>query len=274
MRNQTRKQALASLSRRTSSPYPVNPRQLKAEHIHAAPDAFSFRPPATKDHTQRAMIAELREAIRKTKKPLSPVLVVWTSHAWTVADGFLRLAAYKAAGWERAIPVEVFAGTPDEALQEAQNRNRKASIQLTTSQRMDVAWFYVVAYELSRKRTAELTGTSTRQVSNMRKARQQLEAKGIDPAQLPAWKDALRQTLPHGDAPDFDEDAAMEVERERIGRAWGKPQHHKTQLQARALVAHFGGLADQLADAMLEELGRTSEEAQAEEDEDEAEADF
>lgn len=236
------------------------PKSLRREELHEAPEVFSFRAATSDRFDQRNAIADMRDHVQKTGKPLDRIMIVWTARGWAVVDGYLRLKAYKAAKWSSAIPVRVFKGTPSEALQEALAVNRKVAVALTKSERMDGAWFLVLSGGLTRKQTAERTGVSLRQVKYMRKARDEIRAAGEDPADLDTWREARNRVQEmNGGAIEFDEEQAVEDLRQQLGRTFGTPRRHLIEPFARALALHFGSQADDLLRELRQVIGEPDE---------------
>lgn len=251
-----RKQALDRLT--PSAPRdgraPV-PRVLPLPQLHAAPTAFSFRPAAQVDFAQRDAIRDMAATLRSTRRPLPPLLVVATAAGWTVADGYLRLAAYKAAKWSKRVPVEAFEGSPREALAEAVDRNRRISVPLTNQQRQDAAWWLCVDTEGSRRQISSQTGVSIRQIGHMRATKRRLLEASKNPYRFASWWEA-RRGAEDEESEGFDQDAKVAELREKLGRTFGAARPHLVEPFAVALAHHYGGLADHLADSLFEALGR------------------
>jgi ParB-like chromosome segregation protein Spo0J len=87
-----------------------------------------------------------------------------------VMDGHHRWAAYRTAGWKRAIPAKVFAGTLTKATRTALRNNSRNKLPLTKRDRLSAAWRLVKEEDTedSIASIAEHSGVSTGTVSNMR----------------------------------------------------------------------------------------------------------
>jgi hypothetical protein len=82
----------------------------------------------------------LTRALRSTGGPLKPILVFQAGGRFFAVDGHHRLTAYDAATWDETIPVEVFAGTFEEALMEGLRRNSADKLPMTLAEKREAAW--------------------------------------------------------------------------------------------------------------------------------------
>lgn len=105
-------------------------------------------------------------------------------------QGHHRFEAYKRFGWTKKIPVEVYRCSEEKALLLAAQDNSKSVLPFTNQERQSAAWRLVVREAGSIAETAQATGISRSQVSNMRTVRNDLRKLGVD---LPrSWNEALR----------------------------------------------------------------------------------
>ncbi|MGP9833371.1 hypothetical protein [Marinobacter sp. NSM] len=249
-----RSEALKALKPTTPAPR-TRPRRLGIDQLHLAIEVFSFRQPIEEDYTQRVVIEELSRDLRNGQR-LDPIRIVWTSRGWAVADGYLRLEAYKAVNWKRGIPVSVFNGTPAEALDKAVETNRKRSLPLTQAERADVAWFYVSSgRKLSKRETAQQSGVSQRMVGYMRQTKRLLEEKGFDAETYPTWIKARMATFnSEEELEEFNDDEAIERMHIKLREVFGKLEFHTTETFA-AAVQRFSGTRFEELMAAFGELG-------------------
>lgn len=222
------------------------PRKLRIDQLHLAPDAFSFRGPVEQDYRKRTTIDDLARDVRKNRQTLEPLLVVWTSKGWAVANGFLRVAAYKAAEWSKAVPVQVFNGTPTAAMVQAARDNLKVALPLTPEERANAAWYFVNHNNWSRREIARQSGVSERLVSYMRRAKRRLEEIGHKAAKYATWKEAQLATFgTESERKAFSESAELADMLDTLGRSFGKLEYHKVELFAQAVYTFAGRRATQ-----------------------------
>lgn len=167
------------------------PRTLRRADIVVMPTVFQPR-----DAVDAGLIGELVTALRGTGKPFSErVAVTWAPDAagrarWAVVDGHHRLAAYERAKWSKAIPVEVVAGTVEDAGQVAFERNKENKARLSPSARMERAWLLVCrvatgARKMTHKQIMDAAGVSRSQVKDqMFPACRELIADGWNPGEF------------------------------------------------------------------------------------------
>jgi transposase len=248
-----RREALMALTAITPTPG-TKPRRLRIEQLNRAPEVFSFRQPIENDYTQRATIDELARDLKKGQR-LDPIRVVWTARGWTVTDGYLRLEAYKVAEWDAGIPVTVFNGTPEEALDKAVESNRKRTLPLTQAERADVAWFYISSdRNLSQREIAQQSGVSRRMVPYMRKTKRMLEEKGLDPEAYSTWSKARMAQLSEEEVEEFCEDREVKRIHMILRTTFGQLQYHSVNTFAAGVKKFTGRRFEEFVTA-LGELG-------------------
>jgi hypothetical protein len=197
----TAAQLQAEIDRAGPMEAPAEPqrRTVARKDIHIAEAAFQWRGDAGRDQWNRQNhIYMLAKAIKDNEKPLDRLLVFPVGTSFYVIDGHHRLAAYDTAGWTKAIPVEVFAGTLTEAQLRALACNVKDKLAMTTQAKSAAAWRITKERlgALSAEQVAQLTGVSRRQVFYMKRIWKELNEQedltDEDRAKLPklTWKQA------------------------------------------------------------------------------------
>lgn len=169
----------------------------------------------------RTLTSDLRN--RGTFKPV----LVWSDRdspeaSLVLLDCGYRLDAYKSAGWQDAIPVEVVHCDRHTAHLLAAAANSKDAKPLSASEKSDLAWRLVravprkgAAHEFSIREIAGATGVVPRTVSNMRKRWADMRQSGLDP--LGVWRRDSRDTSEgwEGDREGMSEAARKAAVRER-----------------------------------------------------------
>jgi hypothetical protein len=115
-------------------------------------------------------IGVLTRALRSTGG-LKPILVFQAGGRFFAVDGHHRLTAYDAAKWDETIPVEVFAGTFEEALMEGLRRNSADKLPMTLTEKREAAWRLIKERDmrgLSRDDIVRHTTISVGTFNNMR----------------------------------------------------------------------------------------------------------
>jgi hypothetical protein len=129
----------------------------------------------------------IRELVRAIKASpagdLDPVLVMPLGSVWMLVEGHHRLAAYRSLGRSEPVPVEVFEGGLDAAIEASIERNNKNRLGMQLSDRLDAAWKLAnvfatigtqVRYRSTALRIAQIAGISEKTVRRMRSAREKL----------------------------------------------------------------------------------------------------
>jgi ParB-like nuclease domain len=145
-----------------------------------------MQPRAGNEAYSAAHVAALADAIQVSKKFLDPMLVWWSGKYWRVVDGHHRFAAYqqaaKANGKKKpvvfdAVPVLVFEGTLDDAIAKATECNVKDKLPMRKSDKLERAWKLTAMGTHSIQQISNIAGVAERTVSNMRKAKVELEGR-------------------------------------------------------------------------------------------------
>ena len=159
-------------------------------------------------HTQT-----LARILGDNHKPLDPILVVPRGAGFVVIDGHHRLEAYREAGWDRPIPVEIFQGTLAEAELEALRRNIKDKLPMTQEDKLEAAWRLVLGQRLSKAKINELTSVSNGTIGNMRHT---LKRHGFETVEGLSWHQVKLMNFDLDD--DFDRDASNRKKAERLAK--------------------------------------------------------
>lgn len=242
----------------TGKPQPTPaPQQLIACSIKRRPEVFQHRRPAK--HASEAHIRELADAAKG--QDLDPLTIWWDGKFWTLIDGHHRAQAYiKAGKGSKAIPVEVFEGSPDEALTRAARANTKAKLMMSASEKSTAAWRLVVmAPTLSKSAQAAAAGVSERLVALMRHAKATLVQQGRDPSELAVmtWENA-RRTAKGEDADDWspeEEEKRVEQMALALRKALGATAERQPSIFWQAVEVY----SPQLARALQDELKQRCE---------------
>ncbi|AZO04333.1 ParB/RepB/Spo0J family partition protein [Mesorhizobium sp. M2A.F.Ca.ET.043.02.1.1] len=148
---------------------------------------------------------------------LDPLLVWWSGAHWYVIDGFHRLLAYRKAGVKMPVPVEVFSGTLEEAVEASAASNSKDKLPMTKRDKTNMAWRLTLFFEgRSKRQVAEACAVSERTVATMRRARKELISRGGTLEEIPEdWEEARRdwQRLEPARSVDFDVARRAKIER-------------------------------------------------------------
>jgi hypothetical protein len=195
---------------------------LKA--IKVRPEVFQHRRPAK--HVSERHIRSLADAVR-SRGALTPLTVWWDGKHWSCIDGHHRVQAYLRAGMQQDVPVEVFEGTPEQALARAADANTKDKLQMPLSEKANAGWRLVVmARGLSRARQAEAADLFSRQIAYMRATKAKLIAGGHDSEALSemTWEQA-RRTAAGVDIPSGPKKTRRSGSR-RWSAACGRPLEH------------------------------------------------
>lgn len=228
------------------------PQWLEPHRIKLRTDVFQQRSPL-----QAASAAHVRELAGKAKASadgLDPIKVWWDGKHWVCIDGHHRHRAYMEAGMGReAVRVEVFEGSPQQALKESAQANTKDKLPMRKAEKTNAAWHLVVAGEgLTQTEQADASGISRRMVVSMHGAKRTLLARGVQDIGDLSWEKARR--LAAGDDsemlewdPDRIEEEARKVA-EKLHKHLGPKAARQVEVFARALEMYSERLAADLAE--------------------------
>jgi hypothetical protein len=244
----------------TGKPQPTPaPQLLRANTIKRRPEVFQHRRPsrgASENH-----VRELAGAAKE--RDLDPLTVWWDGKHWTLIDGHHRALAYIQAGKGMSpIPVEVFEGSPEEALARAASANSKAKLMMSASEKSTTAWRMVVLVpKMSKSAQAYAAGVSERLVATMRTAKATLQRQDRPLTKLAemTWESA-RRTARGEDADDWlpeEEEKRVEQMALALRKALGATAERQPDIFWRAIEVY----SPQLARALADDLAQRREEA-------------
>ena len=237
--------------RETGRPQPSPlPTFLDLKSIKVREEVFQHRRPHKADSARH--VRGLAE-VAKTRD-LDPLTVWWDGKKWTVIDGHHRINAYVRAGkGHHAVPVEVYEGTPEEALGRAAEANTKDKLQMSSSEKSTAAWRLVVLTQGSSKaQQAQYAGVSERLIAMMRKARATLLSNGehhLEALSEMAWNEARRHAM---GAPDDWSPEEEEVRVEKMTTALRKALGATADLQPDIFMRAVERFSPRLAKAIEE----------------------
>lgn len=236
----------------TGKPEPKEPpTTLPLSRIKQRAEVFQHR--RIHKHFSEAHVRTLEAAARgRSSKVLDPITVWWDGKAWVCVDGHHRLLAYRRMGMGvPPIPVEVFSGSPSEALAHAARGNTKAKLPMTQVECSDAAWRLVATTELSKAQQAECAGVSEATIASMRRVKSALEARKVRDIANLSWTHArLSAAGKDADDDERDEDwlykeaAKVAV---ALGKALGPRVGKNPEVLARALEIYNAQLPKALA---------------------------
>jgi hypothetical protein len=230
------------------------PGLLSANTIKRRPEVFQHRRPAK--HASEAHIRDLTDAAQK--QDLDPLTVWWDGKHWTLIDGHHRAQAYIRAGKGTShVPVEVFEGSPEQALTRAAKANTKAKLAMSASEKSTAAWRMVVmAPKMSKSAQATAAGVSERLVASMRTAKASFLRQGQPPTELAelTWESARRMAKGEeiGEWSPEEEERRIEQIALALRKALGSTVERQPDLFWRAIEVYSPQLARALADEITQ----------------------
>lgn len=249
--------ALLQREERESKSQPFkNPRQLPLKAIRTAFTVFQPRHLSEVEHTiaSEAHICELLEALQTSGgQHLDAITVYWSGQAYRIIDGHHRHEAYLRYYKDKMtqpVPVTVFEGNLDEAVQKAIELNSKNHLPLTKEERFDRAWLLVASEIGTKGSIARSCKVSTTTVSTMRQRLSEMAE--ADPqdwqenAMSLSWAEAKVSTKkPITNDHDWKEAAAKKLAL-RLGKNYGKRLAQHPEITARALEIYSENLTGEL----------------------------
>lgn len=254
--------ALVEQHQRGKPPRDPKPKSLPLQSIKFRPEVFQHRRPI--QYQSDAHIRDLSEAAKV--RDLDPVTVWWDGKFFTLIDGHHRRMAYITAGkGMNSIPVEVFEGTPQEALERAASANTKAKLQMTPSEKSTAAWRLVLMTEtMSKAKQAQAAGVSDGLVATMRRTKAKLLKQGTTSADLVelTWEAARRKAAGQEDdwTPE-EEDKRVAAMALSLRKALGATAERQPELFWKAIEVY----SPQLAQGLLDHLNEAPEEDEEQE---------
>lgn len=239
------------------------PTHLLATAIKVREEVFQHRRPNR--HASDRHVRELCEAAKL--RDLDKLTVWWDGKKWTVIDGHHRLRAYIRAGkGTHAIPVDVFQGTPEQALGRAAEANTKNKLQMSSSEKSTAAWRLVVLSEgRSKVQQSQDAGVSERLVALMRRAKKTLlDTRRGSPETLAemTWNDARRGAA--GDVTSWtpeEEEKRIEKMTVALRKALGDTADRQPDIFRQALERFSPQLAKALGEGYVEDYREAHEES-------------
>lgn len=255
--------ALVEQHQRGKSPRDPKPTSLPLQSIKYRPEVFQHRRPI--QYQSDAHIRVLAEAAKV--RDLDPVTVWWDGKSFTLIDGHHRSMGYITAGKGMSnIPVEVFEGTAQEALERAAIANTRAKLQMTPSEKSIAAWRLVPMTEtMSKAKQSQAAGVSDGLVATMRRTKAKLLKQGMTSAELVelTWEAARR--IAAGEENNWtpeEEDKRVAAMALGLRKALGATAERQPELFWKAIEVY----SPQLAQGLLDHLDGAPEEDEADEE--------
>jgi ParB-like chromosome segregation protein Spo0J len=236
----------------TAAAYPT---RLPLASIALLPEAFNVRGQDLSEQHIGQLVRSLASV-----PDLTAILVLPTPEAFYLIDGHHRLAAYRLVG-RLDVPVEVYRGTPREAVLEATSRNTRAALQMDNAQRQDCAWRLVNAGFMHDDVSAA-SGISRPQVTIMRRVKRALGEAALE---LTSWRRAMRQakgTLVELTPEEMETMLAAQAQgqADRLFKEFGTKMARNPEVAANALAIYFGRNLDSVVGYLMHHL--TEEQAE------------
>ncbi len=248
--------SLEDLIRQHSSgkPHPPIPTHITMSAIKVREEVFQHRniPAFMSDSHIRDLATTAKD------RDLAAILVWWDGKKWTLIDGHHRMKAYAFANKRsHAVPVEVFQGTPHEAVAKALESNSQPKLQMTPSEKTHAAWRLVVmAVNLSKAELSRASLVSESIIASMRAVKRTLLTKynktESDLAEMP-WHQA-RNTAKGNDnewSPE-EEDKRVAVMAAALRKVLGPTAERQPDIFIKALEMYSPQLWKLLESAVAE----------------------
>jgi hypothetical protein len=151
----------------------IEPRRIKTKTALFQPREFSY---GARD-VDTEHVNKLKRAAEIAGGDLDPILVIKLGNNWVCVDGHHRLAAY--GHYHGAVPCVWFDGTVSEAVDESMERNKKLKLNVPQQDRLEAAWWRVLAGRMSKREICKLCSVSDGTVAQMRRIARQAEASDV-----------------------------------------------------------------------------------------------
>lgn len=226
--------------------------KLKLSEVLEMPTVFQQR--AVNQAASEKHVYELVKALeRDSKQAFSPIVVYWVGDGWCCIDGHHRMEAYRIFEYKRPIPVTVFSGSLEDAIELSASSNSKDKLPMSPQEKYNAAWRLVISTELSKVRIAKAANVSERLVGKMRAVMNTISVQHPElPLDSLKWTDALR--VEQGLAPketsvsrDFIEEEAK-ILADRLSRAFGTRLSSHSEILYRALEIYDPRIPEWIAD--------------------------
>ena len=210
---------------------PSNPKKLKLKDIEIISSLFQHR--SKNEAPSRRHVAELIRALKSSQgEPLDSLTVYWVGDAWALLDGHHRYNAYKEHEYSKAVPVNVFNGSFEEAITVGLQDNIKDKLPMGSSEKSNAAWRLVVGTNLSISKIKAASTRSKQTIIDMRKIKNALLEKHPEQYLITIGWDKARRLYQDGRIPKTEHDDEWEDK--------------QAQEVANKLVRHLGnGLGSQ-----------------------------
>jgi len=251
-----------------------NPKTLKLEEIHLLPSVFQPRtisddPLASEKHTT-VLVAAIRN---EPTHNLDPMTIWWSGKHWYIVDGHHRYSAYIKANKTGklkidAVPVEVFQGSIDEAIERSLQANSKDKLRMSAKDKLNSTWRLVCLGDYSKNELQSKTGTSTSTIASMRKKLAEIQLDYPDKKGRTKNYAAIGMTWGearhHGSDPtSFDDEAVRQLMAnlaERLGEKFGNQLASNPQITAGALEIYSENMCNRIKQIWAEDIATLMEE--------------
>ena len=228
---------------------PKIPKGLPLDRVIVCPSVFQQRQERYDEYVRDQHIKTLMASVGKSKSPsfLDPITIWWGGAGFYLLDGHHRLEAYRRVGVTQAIPVEVFLGTPQEALAKSASGNSRDKLPMTAQEKMNAALRLTLCTPLSKAAVVQATATSESSVKNIRRAVNKLIQQGHTKETLSgmSWKEV--DELAKGEDPTLvDIDRITRQRADAIKRALNRALGPNLYYSADALALALSELAPDL----------------------------
>lgn len=197
-----------ALKARGVSPLSDEERKLRRLPIEAVRTLEAvFQPRQLEDAAASGKhLGELLRVLRDHDS-LDPITVMRIGGEWFCIDGHHRLEAYRQAGGRKThIPVKVYSGSLEEALQLSVAVNAPDKLNMSKYDKLEAAWRLVILNETSAAQIAKVTTVSERSVQRMRRGLEKV--RGLHPSvAFEEWTWAtVKRLLLNGDLKESPQD--------------------------------------------------------------------
>lgn len=174
----------------TPVPPGETPTALPLSDIIVCETVFQQRDTRAKSYESEGHVRVLAAALADGKA-FDPVTVWWSGKGWALIDGHHRVQAYQRRAYIAPIPVEVFQGTPEDALQESARRNSRNKLPMTMEEKQATAIKLVLLTEASRAEIVSASGVSDGTVAAIRRTTKALQERGVPVTMMTSmsWKE-------------------------------------------------------------------------------------
>jgi ParB-like chromosome segregation protein Spo0J len=250
------------------APVPSKPVRLRLKEIRTAERAFQPRDIETAWLALDSHVKALTEAVKNAEgNAFDPITVWWSGLHWYVIDGHHRMKAYLRAKKEdeklkiETVPVNVFEGTIELAIQEAVTLNSKDKLPMSKADKLERAWKLVClnADGMTKEQIVKATTVSERTVANMRRERRTLLQHGEADLLALTWVDVLAHGRPASHDDEWQERQAIQWQK-RLVKHFGKKFAEQPEIAARALELYSARLPEELVRLWPEEARRAVQE--------------